>query len=262
MISSLVAKRSLILQLTKRDILGRYRGSLLGVAWSILTPLFMLAVYTLVFGKIFQTRWKIPEQGSAGFALILFCGLTAYNIFAETISRAPGIVVGNPNYIKKVVFPLEVLPVMILATSLVNAAIGFFIILITNFILTGTLHWTVVYVPIVLLPLILFSLGMAWFLSALGVFVRDIVQVVPILVTALMFLSPIFYPASALPGKLKALAVVNPIGYVVEDIRKVVLWGETPDWNWLILGLIIGSITAIFGYLWFIKTKKGFADVI
>ena len=252
----------LLVQLTKRDILSRYRGSLLGVLWSVLTPLFMLAVYTLVFGSIFKARWSVPEEGNVNFALILFCGLTAYNIFAETISRAPGIIVGNPNYIKKVVFPLAILPITVLGSALMNAAIGMGIILVAQLLLSGTLHWTIIYLPIVLLPLILFALGLSWFLAALGVYVRDVVQVVPVFVTAMLFLTPVFYPTSALPQKIQFLGYFNPLGYVVEDVRRIILWGYQPNWSWLGFGLLLGIVSALIGYLWFQKTRSGFADVV
>lgn len=253
---------NLLLQLTKRDVLSRYRGSVLGVVWSVLNPLFMLAVYTLVFGTIFKARWNNIEDSNVHFALILFCGLTAYNIFAETVSRSPSIVVGNPNYIKKVVFPLHILPLTILGSALVNAGIGIGIILIANLVLSGSIHWTVVFLPLVLLPLILFALGLSWFLASLGVYVRDVVQVVPVLVTAMLFLSPIFYPISALPPNMQILAQINPIGYVVEDFRQVLIWGQLPNFQWLSFGLVFGAVTAVLGFTWFQKTRRGFADVV
>lgn len=263
MLRTLISQRNLIFQLTKRDILTRYRSSILGFLWAVLNPIFMLCVYTLVFGTIFKARWNnLEDSNQLGFALILFCGLTAYNIFAETISRAPNILANNPNYIKKVVFPLEILPLTILGTALLNGAISFLIIIIAQLIVSGTLHATILYLPIVILPLLFFTLGLSLFLASIGVYVRDIAHIVPLFVTATLFLSPIFYPAAALPEKLKFLAVLNPLGYVVEDIRRIVLWGQDPHWSWLLGGLLIGIATLSFGYVWFMKTKRGFADVI
>lgn len=222
----------------------------------------MLTVYTFVFSVVFKARWNLPVENKLDFALILFCGLTAFNIFAETISRAPTIVVGNPNYIKRVVFPLEILPITILGSAVFNALISIGILILANLLISGELHWTIIYLPIVILPLLLASAGFGWFLSSLGVYIRDINQVMPIAVTALLFLSPIFYPVSSIPEGLKPIYKLNLIGYVVEDTRKVLLWGQPPNWQWLIVGIILSAITALLGYLWFQRTRKGFADVV
>ncbi|RMD86675.1 MAG: ABC transporter permease [Candidatus Dadabacteria bacterium] len=240
----------------------RYRGSLLGTVWSIINPLLMLAVYTFVFSVIFKARWNIEVESRIDFALILFCGLIPFNIFAETLSRAPTIVVGNPNYIKKVIFPLELLPLTALGTALINGIISALILVAAKWAVSGAIHLTIFYLPIVVFPLLLLTAGLAWFIASLGVYIRDINQIMPVIITALLFLSPIFYPVSVIPPKLKPLYLLNPIGYVVEDSRRVLLWGEHPDWVWLLAGSVTGAVAALGGYMWFQKTRRGFADVI
>ncbi|MCO6429327.1 MAG: ABC transporter permease [Deltaproteobacteria bacterium] len=262
MLQHLWKHRELTYQLTKREVLHRYRGSLLGVFWSFITPLFMLLVYTFVFGVIFRSRWGAGTTSQTDFALILFCGLSIFSIFSDIIGRAPAIILSNPNYVKKVVFPVEILPVTILGSSLIHGAISILILLGAVLIIHGSLPLTVLFLPIVILPLLLVSIGLAWFLASLGVYLRDINQIVPVLVSALMFLSPIFYPVSVIPENLQFLYFINPVSYVVEDARQVVIWGNAPNWLWCMIGTGLGAAIAGLGYAWFQKTKKGFADVI
>ncbi|MCL6478646.1 MAG: ABC transporter permease [Peptococcaceae bacterium] len=254
--------RELIVQFAKRDVIGRYKGSYLGIIWTFLTPLFMLLIYTFVFSVVFKARWGVGSGSKIEFALVLFCGLTTYQLFAECINRAPGLVLNNVNYVKKVVFPLEILPVAALGSALVQAAISLIILVAGLAVLMGVFNWTLVFVPLVLLPLILFILGLSWLLASLGVYLRDIGQVVGVITQALMFLSPIFYPVSALPEEFRPIFYVNPISYVVEDMRRVMVWGQMPDWNWLIFGTLISLLVTVLGHAWFQKTRKGFADVL
>lgn len=222
----------------------------------------MLLVFTFVFSVVFQARWGVGTGGKIEFALVLFCGLTTFQLFAECVNRAPGLVLSNVNYVKKVVFPLEILPVVALGSALVQAAISLFILVIGLIVLMGVCNWTLIFVPLVLLPLMLLTLGLGWLLASLGVYLRDIGQVVGVITQALMFLSPIFYPASAIPEGLRAIFYWNPISYVVEDMRRVMVWGQLPDWDWLLVGTLIGSAVAVLGHAWFQKTRKGFADVL
>lgn len=259
---SLWKNRELIMQLTKREILMRYRGSIFGILWSLLTPLFMLVIYTFVFGIIFKSRWGTEIDSQAEFALILFCGLSTFGIFSEIVSRAPGLVLNNPNYIKRVVFPLEILPLAVIGSALVHGLISLLVLIVACLVLTGKLYVTVLLIPLIVVPLLLFSAGLAWFLASLGVYFRDISQIMPIAISALMFLSPIFYPVTAIPERLRFVYYLNPISYVVEDARRILIWGFLPDWQWLTVGTLLGLLTAYLGYLWFIKTKKGFVDVI
>jgi len=222
----------------------------------------MLCVYTFVFSAVFKAKWASGSDNKIEFALTIFSGLATFNIFAEMIGRAPSLIVGNVNYVKKVVFPLEILPVVVMGSSLINSCISFGILVLGLLIFMHVIHWTIILLPLVLLPLVLFSLGLGWFLAALGVFLRDINQVIGIAIQALMLLSPIFYPVSALPEKIRFIYYINPLSYVIEDIRGILISGQAPHWSWLALGVVIGAITALLGYAWFQKTKGGFADVI
>lgn len=263
LIGDLWRYRELIKQLTKREVIVRYKGSYLGILWSLITPLLMLLVFTFVFSVIFQSRWGTSGSGNKiEFALILFCGLTTFNLFAECINRAPGLILSSANYVKRVVFPLEVLPVVALGSALVNCIFSLLILVAGLALLLRVFNWTLIFVPVVLLPLLLLILGLGWFLASLGVFLRDVGQVVGVVTQALMFLSPIFYPVSIIPKEFRPIYHWNPISYVVEDMRRVMIWGQLPDWNWLFIGTLISAVVAMFGYAWFQKTRKGFADVL
>lgn len=254
--------RNLLLEFTKREIAIRYKGSYLGILWSFLNPLFMLAVYTFVFGYIFKSKWNLQSDGQMTFAFILFSGLIPYNIFAEVFTRAPGLVINNANYVKKVVFPLEILPVAVLGSALFHACISSIILVLGVWLMLGKLYWTVIFLPLVLLPILFLSLGVGWFLSSLGTFIRDISQLVNILVSAIMFLTPIFYPLSSVPKVFLPLYMLNPLTPVVDNIRQIIIWGQMPDWTSLFLGILISLFIGFGGLIWFRKTKKAFADIM
>jgi lipopolysaccharide transport system permease protein len=254
---------SLIRQLTRREIEGRYRGSFLGILWSLAQPLFMLLVYTVVFGLVFQPHWpQARSDGLGEFALILFCGLTAFGLFAECVGRAPRLVVGVPNYVKKVVFPLEILPLPVLGAALFHTLISLAVLLAAQLLVARSIPWTIVLLPLVLLPAIFLSLGCMWLLASLGVFVRDVGQAIGILVQALFFFTPIFYALEAIPEPLRTLIGYNPLAPVVENARRVILWGQLPSFPELAAWLVVTAGIMMLGYAWFVKTKKAFADVI
>lgn len=256
-------KKELIKQFTKREIISRYRGSYLGVLWSLITPLIMLSVYTFVFSTVFKGRWgQNTPTNEFEFALVMFCGLIVFNIFNETVNRAPGIVVGNVNYVKKVVFPLELLPISVLLSSCVQAGVSFLVLIIANIIFLQTLPWTIIFVPVVVLPLIFLSLGLAWFLASLGVYVRDIGNSVGLITNVLFFLTPVFYPVSSVPAFFQPFMYFNPLTVIVENFRKVVMWGQVPLWIELVPIMIVSYLLMILGLTWFLKTRKGFADVL
>ncbi len=261
-VRSLWSHRELIRQLVARDVLLRYRGSYLGTLWTFLSPLILLVVFTLVFGVIFQARWSHGEGGTAQIALIFYSGLIVFNVFVESANRSPTLVLSNPNYVKKVVFPLDVLSIVVLGSALVHAVINLAVLAASELAILGFVPWTVVLLPIVLLPLLLMTLGFSWFLSALGVYVRDVGQLIGLVVTALMFLTPIFYPITAVPEDLRFLYVLNPMTYILEDTRRVLLWGELPEWTAVAVETALGLVVAWLGYAWFHKTRKGFADVL
>ncbi|MDW2876417.1 MULTISPECIES: ABC transporter permease [Bacillaceae] len=262
-IKNLTQNLNLINQFIKREIFIRYKGSFLGIMWSFITPILMLAIYTFVFSVVFKARWGINQDTSKiEFALLLFAGLLIFNVFSEVVTRSPTLVTSNANLVKKVVFPLEILPIVALGSSLFHAIISLIILLLAVYIFLGQVYWTIVLFPLVILPICLISLGFGWLISSLGVYIRDINQIVNVGVPALMFLSPIFYPISSIPTNLQFLFFLNPISYTVEDMRRIFIWGLLPRWEWLIFGNIIGILIAAIGFLWFKKTRSGFADVL
>ena len=255
--------RDLLGQFTRREIEGRYKGSFLGLFWSFVTPLVMLLIYTFVFGVVFKSKWPSAKTGSLSeFAVTLFCGLIVFNIFSESVGRAAALVTSVPNYVKKVVFPLEILPISGLGAALFHGGVSLCILLVANLLVSGALQWTLLVLPLVLLPLLFLTLGLTWFLASLGVFVRDIGYTVTLVVQMLFFLTPIFYAIENIPEPYRAIIGLNPLTPIVEDFRRVVLWGSLPAWGGLAL-LIVGSgAVMILGYAWFMKTKKAFADVL
>jgi lipopolysaccharide transport system permease protein len=262
MFASAWRHRSLVLSLIRRDVLGRYRGSMMGVLWSFFNPLLMLAVYTFVFSVVFGARWDVDTQSKADFALILFAGLLIFNVFAECVTRAPTLVLAYPNYVKKIVFPLEILPWVALGSALFHAVVSLAVFLLGFAVIRGLPPPTVMCLPLVVAPLLLLVLGLTWLLAALGVYVRDISQVVGILTTTLMFMTPIFYPADALPDQYRWLVLVNPMASIVEQTRDVLYWGQLPDLGGWALTLMASAAVAWLGFTWFQKTRRGFADVL
>lgn len=254
--------RSLIRALVKREVLGRYRGSALGILWSFFNPVFMLAVYTFVFSVVFKARWSAGSDSKTEFALVLFAGLLIFNLFSECISRAPGLILANVNYVKKVVFPLEILPWVSLGSALFHTLISFGVWLLFYFVFFGFPKTTILLFPVVLTPLILLILGLSWLLAALGVFLRDVGQIISMVVTVLMFLSPIFYPVSALPEKYQILLHINPLTLVIEQARDVLIWGKLFEPIVFIVYTIFSGFIAWVGFACFQKTRKGFADVL
>lgn len=255
--------RDLIRQLTWREVVGRYKGSFIGLGWSFIQPLIMLFVYTFVFSVIFKARWGVEsDEGKATFALALFMGLITFSIFSEVANSAPSLVLGNANYVKKVVFPLEILPFVRLLSALINAVFSLGVLFVGILIFNHFIHWTALLLPLIWLPMMMFTLGCGYFLASLGVFVRDMGAVIGVLTTMLFFLTPIFYPISAVPEPFRIFCRINPIAIFVEDARRVVLWGLFPDWPWFFFGMVLSVAVLIFGFVWFMKSKKAFADVI
>ena len=243
--------------------MGRYKGSFIGLGWSFIQPLMMLCVYTFVFSVIFKARWGMdPDESKAAFALVLFMGLITFSLFSEMANSAPSLILANVNYVKKVVFPLEVLPLVRFLSGLINAAFSLIVLLAGILFVNHFIHWTALLLPLVWLPMMMFSLGCGYFLASLGVFVRDIGATIGILTMMLFFLTPIFYPVSAIPEQYRFISKINPIAIFVEDARRVVLWGLMPDWPWFFGGLVFSMLVLIFGFVWFMKSKKAFADVI
>lgn len=260
---SLWLNRQLISHMTRREILGRYKGSILGLTWSFFNPIFMLTIYTFVFSVIFQSKWNAgAHQNKTEYAIIIFVGMIVINLFNEVANRAPGLILANTNYVKKVVFPIEILPIIAIGTTLFHALISFIVLLVAFMLFNGYLNWTLIFLPLVLLPVLILTLGVAWILASIGVFVRDIGQTVTILTTMLMFLSPVFYPVSAIPSEFRIWILANPLTFAIEQIREILIWGHLPDFIGLLEYTVCVTIFTWLSYIWFQKTRKGFADVL
>ena len=254
--------RTLVREMTGREVVGRYRGSAMGLLWSFFNPVLMLLIYTFVFSVVFKLRWGGNTDSKTEFAIVAFTGMIIHALFAECITRAPGLVLGNPNFVKKVVFPLEILPWIAMGSALFHAAVSVAVLLVFFFFAHHHLPWTVIYFPLVLAPFVLFVMGVSWWLASIGVYIRDVAQTTGIISTVLLFLSPVFYPVSALPEAYQFFFHLNPLTFVIEQAREVLLWGRQPSWTGLGVYALLGAATAWAGLFWFQKTRKGFADVI
>lgn len=260
---SLWRNRQLIVQMTKREVVGRYKGSVMGLLWSFLNPVFMLTVYTFVFSVVFKARWGVDGNDSkTQFAVVLFVGMIVHGLFAEVVNRAPSLILANVNYVKKVIFPLEILPVITMCAALFHGLVSLAVLLIAFFIFNHSLQWTVIFIPLVLLPMVILTLGCAWMLASLGVFIRDVGQTIGIITTVMMFLSPVFFPVTALPEVYRPLIMANPLTFIIEQAREVLIWGHSPNWIGLGIYAVVATVVAWAGYVWFQKTRKGFADVL
>lgn len=263
MILSIWRNREITWLLAKRDVQARYKGAYIGLLWTLVNPLLMLLIYTFVFTFIFKSRWAgTVDGGRSQFALIMFVGVIVHGLFSEVINRAPGLVLENPNYVTKVVFPLEVLPAIGLGAALFHALAGFVILLAGIFLYSGEVHWQIILLPFVLFPFLVMVIGIAWLLAALGVFARDLKQSTSFITTAMLFLSPVFYPETAWPKQYQTLFLLNPLTFIIGQAREILLWGHCPDFIGLGVYLLVALIVAWFGYFCFQKMRKGFADVL
>jgi lipopolysaccharide transport system permease protein len=253
----------LAVQMSKREILGRYKGSVMGLAWSFFNPVLMLAVYTIFFSVVFKTRWGVGDAGGhVDFAVVLFVGLIVHGLLAECFNKAPMLITGNSNYVKKIIFPLEILPWIALGSALFHSAISVGVLLILQLLLAGFIPWTAIFFPLIITPLLFVILGVSWFLASIGVYLRDIAQTIGLVTTVMLFLSPVFYPASNLSPKMQFVMMFNPLTLIIEESRKVLLFGEMPNWAGLSIYLLFSLTIAWGGFWWFQKTRKGFADVL
>lgn len=254
---------SIYRQFLRREILSRYRGAMLGIGWAIVTPLMMLGVYSFVFIGVFKSRWPGAEgAGGLGFALQIFAGLMVFNFFSEVVGRSPNLVIEQPNLVKKVVFPLELLSFLALGTAFFQFILSTLILALGILLLTSSIPPTLFFVPIVIIPLFPLLLGLSWLLSALGVYVRDIHSVIGLALNLLMFMSPIFYSPTSLSPQWQFWMNINPLTAVIENIRRVAIAGIMPDWTtWSIT--IAAYIPIAFAGAWFFsKTRDGFGDVL
>ncbi len=262
----LIKNKFLILELAKRDILSSYRGTIIGVAWTLINSLIMLTIYTFLFSFVFKTRWggkELDEPGSiVCFSMVLFSGLIIYNFFIEILTRAPSIVVGNVNFVKKLVFPLHVLAYVVVSRALFNFCINFFVLIVGNLIVSGNIQITSLWLPLILLPLIFYSLGVVWLVSSISVYLRDLTYIIQSLTICLLFLSPVFFPVTAVPEKIRFLIYLNPLTTFIEQFRTIFIYGENIQGYGLLIQSVLGFTFMCFGYLVFSKLRKGFADVL
>lgn len=262
MFASIWRNRSLAMALIRREVIGRYRGSIMGVFWSFLNPVLLLVVYTFVFSVVFKAHWVGNSESKTEFALVLFSGLIIFNIFSECFNRAPGLILANVNYVKKVVFPLEILPWVALGSALFHATISLLAWLIAYVVIFGWPQVTVIMIPIIILPLAFLVMGLTWGLAALGVYIRDVSQFAGLITTAMMFLSPIFYSAESLPKKYRVFVFCNPLTPAIEQARSVLFWGKIPNMTHWLVFMAATMLMAYVGFVFFQKTRRGFADVL
>ena len=265
LIASFTRNRTLIVRMCKREVIARYRGSFIGLAWSFFNPILLLLVYTFVFSVIFEARWGGSRFGgneNAGFAIMIFTGMVVHALFSDCFIRSPVLITGNPNFVKRVVFPLEVLPWVAMGASAFHTAISLVVLIAAQFFLAGYIPWTAILVPLVILPLILLTLGVSWFFAAAGVYFRDLSQVSGFITTVLLFLSPVFYPLSLIPEQYRSLFYLNPLTYVIESCRELIVFGQLPSPVALGAYYCVSIGVAWLGFVWFQRTRKGFADVI
>src|SRR6266851_8329202 len=274
MISSQIARRAvwqplwqlpgrfdLVLSLAKRELAARYRGSALGILWAVLTPIVMIAIFTIIFAGIFGARFGAGTS-QWDYALYLFCGLLPWNAFQESVQLSSNTIVGHANLVKRVVFPLETLPVSQSLAAIANQMFGTVALLAAALILRRELHPTILLLPALLIPQFIATLGAAWLLAALGVFVRDIVQGISLVLMAWLYLTPIIYPESMVPPRYQPLVNLNPFTPLVRSYRRIVIEGTLPDWRGLAYFSTFAAVAFLIGYWWFAKSRKNFADVI
>lgn len=259
-----VRHRDLIWQMFQRNMASRYRGSALGFVWSFAHPLLMLAVYTFVFGVVFKARWGVEYFGDnrAAFPMIMFCGMSVFNVFAESVNSSAGLVINNPGFVKKVIFPLEILPLCNVLTSLTFGLAWFVLLFFGVFFFLGDISWTMLLLPFFLVPLLLLSAGVSFFVASLGVYLRDVQQLIAIVTQILFFMTPIFYPIEIVPQSMRWVLEINPLSTIVDQTRNIFLFGRLPDLMPTALVYLVSFFVFQCGLVWFIKTKKGFADVL
>ncbi len=263
MFKGLLSHKYLFLQMLKREIQQRYRGSQLGFLWAFFYPILMLLVYTFVFGFVMKAKWNVPGHDNLDFGIILFAGLLCHTLMSEVMSGAVTLITGNAQYVKKVVFPLEILSLVSLANAVFHLCLGVCILLVIHLLLGNPLYWTLLLAPIVLAPLVIFLLGMSWFVSVLGVYVRDLGQVMGVFMTVLMFMGPIVFPLTLIPDPIRPFVYwLNPLSVVVEQFRAVALFGQQPNWHDLGIYTLCACAMLFLGQWFFKRTREGFADVI
>lgn len=264
MIRNLWSHRELIRKLTVREIQQRYQGLYLGTVWSIITPIIMLIIYTFVFSVVLKVRWAANGQSTppGHFAIILFAALIPFNMFIEVLTASPRLILGVPNLVKRTRFPLEVLSIVRLMAAFVHSIIYQVILLVFEYILLHSIPTTALLLPLAYIPLLLLALGMSWILSSIGVYIRDIAPVVEVGVRILFFITPIFYPPSLVPPAFHIILYLNPLTFIVECFRRILVWNMGLRWDMWGLVTLTTLLFAWLAYIVFIKLRKGFAEVM
>jgi len=257
----LPGRAELILSLAKRELVARYKGSVLGLVWAVLTPIVMIAIFTFIFAGIFGARFGASDS-QWDYALYLFCGLLPWTMFQESVQQSANTIIAHANLVKRVVFPLETLPVAQTLTALANQLFATVALLVATIVVRHQLHLTTFWLPVLLIPQLLMTLGAAWLIASLGVFLRDISQGITLVLMAWLYLTPIIYPESIVPERFQTLIRLNPFTPLVRSYRRIFLDGGAPDWSGLAYFSLVALIVFVFGYWWFARTRKNFADVI
>lgn len=261
-LSALTEHRSLTMELAKRDVLGRYRGASFGLLWSLISPFLMLMIYTFAFGTVMGGRWPQVEAGDTSFSIILFAALIVHGFFSECLTKAPGLITANPNFVKRVIFPVDILPWPLVLSALFHAGTTLIVFLALRLVMDGQFAWTTVLFPLVMLPLVVLCLAIAWLLSALGVYLRDINQVTPLLSLSMLFLSTAMMPLESVPESYRWVFELNPLSFIIDQARAVLLWQQMPDWAGLGKYLLVALALAYGARYVFAATRRGFADVL
>ena len=257
----LPSRFDLIVSLAKRELLARYKGSALGILWALLTPIVMIAIFTFIFAGIFGARFG-DSTSQWDYAVYLFCGLLPWTMFQEAVLHSSTTIVSHANLVKRVVFPLETLPIAQAISALGTQLFGTAALLVAIVLIHHQLHVSVLWLPVLLIPQLLFSLGAAWLIASLGVFLRDITQGISLVMTAWMFLTPIIYPESMVPDAYRPFINLNPLTSLIRSYRRILIEGASPDWAGLAYFAAFALFSFLFGYWWFARTRKNFADVI
>lgn len=263
-VDALVRNRHMVIQLAKREVEGRYKGSLFGFAWALLNPLILLALYTFVFGYVFRARWGAGSNvyDSAEYAVILYAGLILHGFFAECLTRAPGLIVGNPNFVKKIVFPLELLAWAHHCAAWFHFFMSWMVLVAFQLFVFGHVPLTAFLLPFVILPCVLYAQGLMWGVSALTVYFRDLAQLIGLVVTCLLFASPVLYPLDSVPESFRGFLYLNPLTSSLEMFRSVMIWGRVPDLTELVCQILVGLGVFCGGLFIFQRSRSGFADVL
>ena len=254
--------RALAWSLSKQQVRKRHLGSVFGALWLVLNPLIMLAMYSVVFGVIFQPRWAALSESGISYPIFLFTGLVVFWVFGESVSRAPGVIVEHRNLVKRVRFPVQILPLTVATSALLLFSVNLLLVCMLLPFFGQSFSLLMLLAPAAIVPAWLFSTGLAWLLSALGAYFKDVSQASNILTLAGLFLSGVFYPLEAVPVEFRAFWQLNPIAVSIECLRDVLLYGHPPDWEFYALGAVVGMAVCVLGGFIFSKVRAGFADVI